>query len=471
MAFPLFSLLATPAPPSAKPTLPPQADEGRPWGLAAAYLLVLGPFFFASYGYATWQTSQLAEVPVVVFAWERWIPLWPWTIVPYWSIDLLYGLSLFLCRTRAELRVHALRLLLAQVISITFFLSFPLRFSFERPPIEGFFGLLFTALGQFDKPFNQAPSLHISLLVILWVRYAAHLGRGGLFLLHVWMTLIGLSVLTTWQHHFIDVPTGFAAGAFCLALVPERPTTRQKDPRRWLLAGIYATVAALLVVVGLEAQASSPLWLWLGWPAASLFWVALAYATGQPATFGKEQGDLPWPTKAVLAPYLLLAWLNSRWWTRHRPAAVEIVPDLWLGRVPRRRDLRHGTEMASRVVVDCLAELPVPRSPGSQAVPMLDLLVPEIAQLEAAAQAIQAARASGPTLVCCALGYSRSVLAVAAYLLRCGQVASVDGALALVAEKQPRLVVRAAHRRQLEAWLQSTQSTPATAPADSEVTP
>ena len=39
------------------------------------------------------------------------------------------------------------------------------RATFPALP-EGFAGFLFRALGAFDKPFNQAPSLHIALLVI-----------------------------------------------------------------------------------------------------------------------------------------------------------------------------------------------------------------------------------------------------------------------------------------------------------------
>ena len=30
-------------------------------------------------------------------------------------------------------------------------------------------------LAGFDQPFNQAPSLHLSLTVILWARHSAHL--------------------------------------------------------------------------------------------------------------------------------------------------------------------------------------------------------------------------------------------------------------------------------------------------------
>ena len=112
---------------------------------------------------------------------------------------------------------HALRLLTAQVICVACFLLWPLRFTFERPELDGFFGWMFDVLMGFDKPFNQAPSLHIALLVVIWVMFARHT-RGLLLrgLLHGWMALIGLSVLTTWQHHFIDVPTGALAGWLCV---------------------------------------------------------------------------------------------------------------------------------------------------------------------------------------------------------------------------------------------------------------
>jgi hypothetical protein len=90
-----------------------RAREGRPWKRAAVWLCLLGPFFFASYGFATWWTARRTHVPAVVFDWERAIPFVPWTIVPYWTIDVFYAISLFVCTSRRELDVHAKRLLTA----------------------------------------------------------------------------------------------------------------------------------------------------------------------------------------------------------------------------------------------------------------------------------------------------------------------------------------------------------------------
>src|SRR2546425_5028766 len=100
---------------------------------AVLALLALAPFFFLTYGFANWVTSRRADVGSVVFGWEHRIPFIAWTIVPYWSTDLFYAVSLFLCRTRTELRTHVKRLVAVQVLSVMSFLLFPLRFSFERP--------------------------------------------------------------------------------------------------------------------------------------------------------------------------------------------------------------------------------------------------------------------------------------------------------------------------------------------------
>jgi protein-tyrosine phosphatase len=79
-------------------------------------------------------------------------------------------------------------------------------------------------------------------------------------------------------------------------------------------------------------------------------------------------------------------------------------------------------------------------------IPMLDLVPPQPAKLLEAAASIERARANGPVLVCCALGYSRSAATVATWLLASNGHSTVGQALATVREARPRIVIDGATR-------------------------
>jgi protein-tyrosine phosphatase len=440
--------------------------EAGLWKRGVLWLLLLAPLFFASYGFANWLSGQRDDVGTLVFAWENLIPLWPWTIVPYWSIDLLYGLSFLLPATRREMDRHGLRLLSVQVLCIAAFLLWPLRFTFERPELDGLFGGMFDVLMGFDKPFNQAPSLHIALLVVIWMMFARH--THGLWLrglLHGWMALIGVSVLSTWQHHFIDVPTGVLAGWLCVWLWPLQGRSPllawqlTRDPQRLRLALRYSLGAALLSALAVNLSGA---WLWLLWPAFSLLLVALNYLLFGAAGFQKAaDGRLSSAVSWLLAPYLAAAWLNSRLWTRAQPHADEVEPGIWLGRIPA-----PGQAEQFQAQLDLCAELPASaQAKAYQALPLLDLCVPSPASCLEAAQAIEALRSHGSLLVYCALGYSRSATAVAAWLLHSGRCKTVPEALAHLRRARPQVVLSDAHQQALQDRLELGSGMPAGAAA------
>jgi protein-tyrosine phosphatase len=85
-------------------------------------------------------------------------------------------------------------------------------------------------------------------------------------------------------------------------------------------------------------------------------------------------------------------------------------------------------------------------------VPVLDLVVPSVAQLESAVQAIDAVNESRPTLVFCALGYSRGAMAVAAWLMAKGYAASANEAVALIRAQRAPIALSPMHLDRLEAW-------------------
>jgi protein-tyrosine phosphatase len=415
----------------------------RLWLRATAWLAVCGAVFYVGYPTANWLASLRAHVPVVMFDWERAIPFLAWTIVPYWSTNLLYALSFYLCHDRAELDSHARRVLTAQAIAVACFIAFPLQISFAKPPTDGLFGFMFDVLGGFDKPFNQAPSLHIALTVILFDLYARVLPRWALPLLAGWSVLVALSTLTTWQHHFIDLPTGLLLGLLCLWLWPAAGGSRAAawrlthDTRRRALALRYFAGAAAFAVV---APVLGGAGLWLLWPALSLAAVALAYLALGPDLFAKSQdGRIEAATRLILAPYLAGAWINSRLWTRNEARSVAVADGVRLGRFPSAADCT-----AVAAVVDLTAELSRPRGATAwTSVPMLDLVAPDPAALRRAADAIEHARLSGPVLVCCALGYGRSAAAVAAWLLRTGRTADLETTMRHLHERRPRLALGA----------------------------
>ncbi|MGQ0799491.1 MAG: phosphatase PAP2/dual specificity phosphatase family protein [Pseudomarimonas sp.] len=425
------------------------AHHRRPWRRATAWLLLLGPLFFLTYGWANDLAAARSDVGSIVFAWEQQIPFWAWTILPYWSIDAFYAISLYICRDRHELDRHALRLLTAQAIAVTCFVLWPLRFSFVKPDVDGVFGLMFDALGAFDQPFNQAPSLHIVLLVLLWLRFGAHISAGWRWMLHLWAVLIGGSVLTTFQHHFIDIPTGVLAGFLCAWLwpmqvaTPWRAARLARDPARWRLAGLYFSGAMVFAAVAVTTSAAA---LWLLWPAVALLLVALNYAWIGAAGFQKQaDGQLSHAARWLYAPYLLAARFNAWVWTRTLTCAVEVADGVWIGRLA---DAARSPQ--SQPVIDVCAELPAARDGHVAAYPMLDLVAADATTLTAAVNAIEHARREGDSvLVCCALGYSRSALTVAAWLLRSGRAADVEAAVERVRAARPAVVLREPHRRLL----------------------
>ncbi|MBS0308487.1 MAG: phosphatase PAP2/dual specificity phosphatase family protein [Proteobacteria bacterium] len=427
--------------------------SGRPWKRALAWLTFLGPFFFLSYGFANWWTGRLPHVDSFYFAWERHIPFLDWTILPYMSIDAFYAVSLFLCATRAELDTHAKRLLAATLISVAGFLLFPLQFSFVRPASSGFNGMLFDVLTGFDKPYNQAPSLHISLLMLLWIVYARHLRGAARWALHGWFVLIGVSVFTTFQHHIIDGIGGVVVAIVCLYLFPAAPMRWQKQTgndtaARQRLRNYYCAGAVLCVLLACGMRG----WAWLLlWPAAALLLVGLAYAYFGVTVFQKNQGRQSMAARLLLAPYRCGAWLSSRWFTRHAAPSAEVVPGIRIGRAPGRNDWRH---FQAASVLDLTAEFDAGKTTSRvvyRNVPMLDLIAPTPQQLRQAVDALDELHAAhAPVLAHCALGYSRSALVVAAWLLRRKLAATPADAFAKVRAARPQIVLNPAAERVLQ---------------------
>ncbi|WP_442796695.1 phosphatase PAP2/dual specificity phosphatase family protein [Pantoea vagans] len=417
------------------------------WKQGLCWLVLLGPLFFLSYGQVNQFTATRHYVGSMVLKWEAAIPFMPWTIVPYWSIDLLYGISLFICTSKQEQNRHGSRLLAASLIACVGFLLFPLKFTFVRPEMQGMFGWLFQQLEQFDLPYNQAPSLHIILTWLLWLRFRQHLGKGARLLSGTWFLLIAVSVLTTWQHHFIDVVSGIVVGLVISYTIPVEGYWRWKRPLAHAvrLAVKYGTGGIIFLLAGLWIPHGSILL----WPAVALLMVAAGYAGLGVAVFQKDKnGELSLSARWLLFPYLAGAWLSKKGFSRRIALSNVIFDGVAVGRFP-------DITVAQAAVLDLTAEF----HKGSrktehwEAYPLMDLVVPGILDIrQAVTKLSQLKQRHESVLVCCALGLSRSATVVAAWLLSEGHAGSVTQAIALIKSRRPQVVLTLAHLQILETF-------------------
>ena len=428
-------------------------------------LALIGALFYTSYGLSNHYAASLAYVPEITFAWERNIPFWAWTIVPYWSLNLMYAAAFFLCRNACEQNRYVARLVLAQIVATICFMLFPLHFGWPKPPTDGLWGWLFDSLVAFDLPYNQAPSLHIALSIIVGAFYWTRFPKIRLLIL-LWQSLIALSVLTTYQHHFIDVPTGALLGWLVLWAIPQHgvspfrrpfgtqgrlktnavsfartseasfrkaktpPATRSREIK---IAMLYLAGAVLSALPSFFSGA----WLWMLWVSVSLLVAAFAYLTGNAAVFQKQaDGRLSAAATVLLLPYLAGVRLNMAYWLRGKAKTARVRDDVWIGSVSAISD-------GLPAVLDVCAEYPRPRYRGAyRTLPLLDMVAPSENDLMQAALLLEALRRQhGKVLTCCALGYGRSAAVVLTWLLVYGGCRDLAQATAELKQARPQMVL------------------------------
>ena len=415
--------------------------------LTAAALSVL---FLVVYSGCNMLTSLRSDVGTIAFAWERHTPFVPLMIAPYMSIDLFFVLAPFLCTSDGERRRLAGRVVMAILVAGLFFLVFPLRFAFERPVASGALGALFDWFRAMDLPFNLAPSLHIALRTILAELYHRHT-RGALRVaLHGWFFLIGLSTLLVWQHHIVDVVTGFILGGFCLIAFRETeadaPRALVPNPR---IALYYVVAAALTLLLGWLLRPWGVLALW---PMLSFGTLAAAYLRLGSSVFEKRDGRLSLATRFAFAPVLFGQRVSLRHYSRQcRPWDV-VAPGVWIGRVLSDTEAAHAVSRGVTAVLDLTGEFDEARpfiTARYRNMPVLDLTAPSPGPLRAMAEFIEAESARGTVYVHCKIGYSRSAAAIGAWLLHFGRAQTADEAIAHLRRVRPTIVIRPEMQRAL----------------------
>ncbi|MFP5491377.1 MAG: phosphatase PAP2 family protein [Bacteriovoracia bacterium] len=184
---------------------------------------LLTAFFSAVYGYTNWRADQVQRHFRFYYDWELSIPLIPWMILPYVSLNLLTIAPLFYF-SPAELRRLGRTMAVAIVMAGAIFYMFPAPIGFLRPDsVPGIWDYLFKLVWTFDRTNNTLPSLHITFSGIAILALWSKVTWKEKIVYSLWTILICLAVLFTWQHHVWDIVTGLILSVICHKVVSKVP--------------------------------------------------------------------------------------------------------------------------------------------------------------------------------------------------------------------------------------------------------
>lgn len=397
--------------------------------------------FIVVYGFCNWLSSIRSGVGVINYNWERHIPLIPILIVPYMSIDLFFLCAPFLCRNEAELKVFSRRIIASIIIAGTFFLIMPMKFGFPRPQVEGVFGFIFEFLHVFDQPYNLIPSLHIIFCTILAEIYARHT-RGVLkFCILIWFLLVGISTLFTHQHHLLDILGGLITALVIIYIVPfTSENVQYKENLR--IAYYFALLAISFAGLSMYKHPWGFIFLW---PAFTFLIISAGYWKIGPSIFRKNNGEIPWIVRIILAPYFIGQEVYLISYHKKCNPWDEVVPGLIIGRKLNNQESHELIKHNVNAVIDMTTEFsetkPLRRKRYLN-LETLDLSAPSQANLSQAVKFIEKEIKNGKIYVHCKIGYSRSAAIVGAYLIHIGKATTVENAIDIMKSARPSLIVR-----------------------------
>jgi membrane-associated phospholipid phosphatase len=427
--------------------------------------LFLSLLFVVVYTACNHITALRSDIMQLNFPWEAAIPFMPALILPYLSLDLFFIAAPFLMRDDRELKTYSRRIAAVTLIAAFCFLLFPMKFVFLRPHVDGFIGMLFNEFRAIDLPFNEFPSLHIALTVLVGNAYLRHT-RGLLrALLALWFVLILISVVPTYQHHIIDVLGGILLAAMAIRIFPADPAPAGRNLR---IAAYYAIGLAVLLTF---AVAFRPWGLLLLWPSASLALIVAAYLGAGAAVYRKLNGRLSISTWLWLWPVLLGQRLSLRHYARQCDPWNPLTGRIFIGRQLSAPDARRASAAGVIAVLDLTCEFSEPpafRSLRYLSLPTLDLTAPSPSLLEQALAFIDRESEIGIVYIHCKAGYSRTAAVAGAWLLHSGQVASAAEAIARIKQARPACIIRPEARAAVESLARSGPAAALTPQAVSE---
>ncbi|HEV7683497.1 MAG TPA: phosphatase PAP2 family protein [Pyrinomonadaceae bacterium] len=158
---------------------------------------------------------------------DHWMPFLPWTGWFY----VLVGYTVFLLALVRDSRIYnqALRACaICFTINSCFWFFYPTVM--QRPPMPdaSFANFAYRLMATLDTPMNCFPSGHLAFPLIACWAFASD--RPALrWIVWTFFSICSISVLTTKQHYFVDIPAGVAISMFSIFLAYRMTLNRQSD--------------------------------------------------------------------------------------------------------------------------------------------------------------------------------------------------------------------------------------------------
>ncbi|KMQ59508.1 hypothetical protein ACM46_20705 [Chryseobacterium angstadtii] len=389
-------------------------DERRPQLKQQIFAFVSSALvFMIVYNFAAWYASEVEKVPSFVFDFEKYIPFLPWSIIPYMTSGIFFCSVFFLCKNQEQLKVLTKRMLFVTVAAGFFFILFPLKFSLPKPQVNAsILNVSFYFLKLFDSPFNQSPSLHIAYAFIFWTLFRELKRFRTLFML--WLIMLGISTLTTYQHHFIDILSGTILAHISFIIFPYRKNDFRY--RNFQVANFYFLSGWILVSAALLLDKfSGHLWLIVLWLAAISMIIGYHYQKNRIHFLKNNNGKISLGRKVFYAPYLIIYWMFWKF-LRKNKKPLEIAPRIYISSRPGREDLHFFKINPDTLVYDLSAEMEeIPDLKNKslyRSVPFLDIGtfdVNETRQLVAEiTESYSNLPMEGKIFIHCTMGFTRS---------------------------------------------------------------
>lgn len=375
----------------------PSGSDARPstFDRVSVYALVFLPWLVVYLG-----IEYLGVPPDAVstwMAWDRALPVLPWTEAVYAATYLFVGLAPLAASHKDELRRFALGGSWASAIVFPLYLLLPLVAEAKPVPGDGLWQELMRWERQLDRPVTAFPAFHVVWACLAARLYASRWPR----LRWLWWSCaaaLAASCVTTGMHAAVDVAAGVAA----YALVAHREAVWRLacdgaerlanswrevtlGPVRLMSHGIYAGLGAAVGLTLAAALAGSQ---YLGWLVAMALIAALGAALwaqiveGSPQLlrpygyFGSVAGVVATAVAAGLAGadgWLLLAALGTGACFAHAIGRMRcLVQGCCHGReAPESLGIRYEHPLSRVVRLTDLGGVPVHPTPLYSAVWML----------------------------------------------------------------------------------------------------